>query len=264
MFISIKNVFENGEEYKLRLETEAQANLKTFLALLSSYWQSNIEGPNYTRELKAVSIALARLRLALEDIRTDTFFNQTRADFLYQTVTQVLFPNGAPNTKLGDVEFRDFLLQIISIYFQGCIPLSMKQAVELFTGPGSIIKENFRESLNPASGLDISDQFGFSFDILLESPGSIDTILADQNIRLVLGIIRPAHTLYKIKYILQDTYVGQQNQGDSSKVLDQLSFALSDYGYEDFRRFFGGVDRIDLLGVQRAISVVGEDHSSDF
>ncbi len=258
------DAYEAGEEYRLRLENEAQANFKTFMALLSSYWQSKVDGPNYVREIKAMSIALAQIRLALEEVRTDTFFPQTRGDFLYQTVTSVLFPNGAPETDLGDVDFRDLLLKIVKIYFQGSIPLSMKQAVELFTGPGTVIKEGFRESQKPGSDLDISDQFSFFFDIILESPGSVDTISADKNIRILLGLIRPAHTLYKLKYILRDEYTGQQDEEHTRKVTDSLSFALSNYGYEDFRKFTSGVYRVDPLGVKKSIDVVGEDHSGDF
>lgn len=256
--------FEEGEEYRNRLDLEARTNFNIFLSLLSSYWQSSVEGPNYTRELKAMSIALAQLRLALEEVRADTAYDQTRADFLYQTVTSVLFPKEAPDSGLGDLDFRDFLNQIIKIYFQGSIPLSMKQAVELFTGPGVIIREAFKESENPASGLDISDQFSFAFDVILTAPGAVDVISADRNIKIVLGIIRPAHTLYKIKYILQDAYGGQQSASNPHKITDTFSFVLSNYGYEDFRRNVAGVAGIDPLGVKKSVSVIGEDHSSDF
>lgn len=258
------DTFESGEEYKNRLEAEAQANLKIFMSLLSSYWQSTVDGPQYVRELKAMSVALAQLRLSLESVRTDTFYDQTRADFLYQTVTQVLFPDGAPDPGLGDLDFRDFLNKVIRIYFQGSVPLSMQQAVELFTGPGTVIRESFQESRTPGSAYDISDQFSFSFDILLPSPGSIDVISADQNVRIVLDIIRPAHTLYKLKYILQDAYVGQQGADSPDKVSDAISASLSNYGYEDFRRFFQGVAGVDPLGVKLPHAVVGEDHSREF
>jgi hypothetical protein len=258
------DTFEDGEEYKRRLNDESEANFQTFLALLSSYFQSTIDGPNYARELKAMSVALAQLRLNLESIRSDTFYDQTRADFLYQTVTSILFPKGAPDTGLGDLDFRDFLVQIIKIYFQGSIPLSMTQAVELFTGPGAIIREAFIEQQNPASGLDISDEFSFAFDVILPSPGSIDVISADRNIKTVLGIIRPAHTLYRIKYILKDAYVGQLDVTHDQKITDTFSFVLSNYGYEDFRKFVTGVNRIDPLGSKKSVPVIGEDHSGDF
>lgn len=264
-----QNTYEKGEEYQNRLNLESEANFQTFLALLSSYFQSTIDGPNYARELKAMSIALAKLRLSLESIRSDTFYDQTRADFLFQTVTSVVFPKGAPDTELGDLDFRDFLLQIIKIYFQGSIPLSMQQAVELFTGQATVIEREAyaEERNNPASGYDISDEFVFAFDIILPSAGSIDVMMADQNIRAVLDIIRPAHTLYKLKYILQDAYVGQNNPGIgptiNSKMADAFSFVISNYGYEDFRKFVDGVAGVDPLGSKKAIPVVGEVHTGD-
>jgi len=76
------NTFENGEEYIYRLTEEANRHFQVFLTLLSSYWQSTIDGPNYTREIKSMSIELARIRLSLEAIRQDTYFVSTRADYL--------------------------------------------------------------------------------------------------------------------------------------------------------------------------------------
>lgn len=262
------NSFEEGEDYRRNLNSEADRNLKIFFALLSSYWQSTIDGPNYAREIKAMSIALAKIRLALDQIRTDTYYKSTRSEFLYQVVTSVLFPNiqGAPNPDLSDLDFREFLQSVVGIYFAGSIPASMKKAVELFVdGSTVIVRENFLEARNPSSGYDISDEFGFSIDIMLASPGSIDLFLADKNIRLMLDIIRPAHTLFSLRYVLQDEYLGQKNgSSQPNKVLDSFLFDLSNYGYEDFRRFVEGIEGVDILGKKKAEDVVGEDHSADF
>jgi hypothetical protein len=264
------NTYEEGEQYLNRLSTEANKNFRVFLTLLSSYWQSTIDGPNYAREIKAMAIELARIRLALDDVRTDTYYDRVRADFLYQVLTSVLFPQdaGPPNTGLSDLDFRDFLLEIVRIYFQGSIPKSMEDAVELFvTGQVQVI-EAFEEARKPGSGFDISDQFTFYIDVILDSPGSTDVFLADKNIRILLNIIRPAHTLYKLRFILQDEYFGQQDPDPDAnrphKMTDAFSFVLSSYGYEDFRRFVEGVDGIDLLGTKKAVAVTAEDHGSDF
>src|SRR5271165_5974364 len=106
------NTYEAGSEYFARLNNESNKNLQIFMALLSSYFQSSIDGPNYIREMKAMSIALAQIRLALDDIRIDTYYQSTRTDYLYQVLTSVLFPNtsvGAPNPNLSDLDFRSFL-----------------------------------------------------------------------------------------------------------------------------------------------------------
>lgn len=259
------NTLEEGEEYRARVAQEAEANFRTFLAMLSSYWQTTIDGPNYARELKAMSIALAKLRLAMEDSRLDTYYAQTRSDFLFQTFTQILFPDGSPNTGLSDLDFRDFLKKVLAVYFQGSIPDSMSKIVALFAnGSTVILHENYIESHNPSSGYDISDSFGFTIDILLPNPGAVDPFVASANTRLLLDIIRPAHTLYKLKYILQDAYIGQSVPQNQSKVLDTFRFAMSAYNYEDFRKFVEGVYRIDTLGSKKPIQIIAESHSADF
>lgn len=266
------NTFEDGEEYKIRLADEANRNLKIFFTLLSSYWQSTIDGPNYAREVKAMSIELARLRLALEEIRTDTFYASTRSEFLFQVLTQALFPKRAPDLRVSDLDYRSFLLQVLDIYFKGSIPDSMKRAVQLLVGNAEVvITENYLEARKPGSGFDISDQFGFGVDVILQSPGDVDAFLAERNIRLLLNVIRPAHTLFRLRFVLGDEFFGNEDPDESSdatgfnaKIVDSFDFVLDCYDYEDFRRFVEGVDGIDYLGVKKSKNVVAEDHSSDF
>lgn len=268
------NAYEAGEEYIARLNREADSNFRILLSLLSSYWQSTIDGPNYARELKAVAVELSRVRLQLEDIRQDMDFATTRTEFLYQVVTTVLFPQKAGSPDLGktDVDFRTFLTEIVKIYFAGSIPSSVQKAVELVTEADVVVRENFEEARKPGSGYDISDQFGFTVDVLLESPGQIDVFLAEKNIRILLAIIRPAHTLYRLKFILQDSYPGPDGPDDpnpssnvkTNKVKDSYVMHVQNYGYEDFRRFVDGVKGIDMLGAKVSVQVTDEDHSSDF
>jgi hypothetical protein len=253
------SAIEAGEEYLNRLDEEAVRNFQIFLQLLSSYWQSTIDGPNYTREIKAMSIELARLSLALGDVQSDIAFDQTRTEFIYQILTSVLFPDGAPETGLGDRDFRDFLLKILKIYFKGSIPSSIKEAVELFTDGQVTVYENSELAKNPATGLDVSDQFGFQVDIKILAGMSLDTFLADKNIRLLLNIIRPAHTLFNIRYIIEDKY-----NPNGELLVDQMKWALSSYNYDDFRRYFEGVFHVDTLGVRRPIFVNREIHTSSF
>jgi hypothetical protein len=262
------NSYEDGEEYRFRLIEEAERNFRVILKLLSSFWQSTVDGPAYARELKAVSFELARIRLSLEDIRTDQTWTSTRGEFLYQVLTTVLFPPGtdSPGAGMSDVEFRDMLVKVVDIYFSGSVPQSMKRAVELFVKGEVRVSQNFLEARRPGSGFDISDQFGFGVDVMLDSPGSTDVFLADRNIRILLDVIRPAHTLYRLRYVLRDEYLGQQDpsRGFFGKVQDDVSMDLENYGYEDFRKFVGGVAGVDRLGFEKSVDVVGEDHSDEW
>ena len=259
------NAYEDGEEYLTRLSQEVDKNFRIFLAMLSSYWLSTVDGPNYARELKAMAIAMARIRISMDDIRSDTDYRTTRGEFLYQVLTSMLFPGEAADPGYSDVDFANFLGELVKVYFKGSVPASVQNVVELVTGGMKVlVTEDFREARKSGSGFDISDEFTFNVDVFLPSPGSIDVFLAERNIRILLGIIRPAHTLYRLKFVLQDEYVGQRTDLQPEKVVDSFGFNLSNYGYEDFRKFVDGVLGLDLLGVKKPVHVSGEDHSNDW
>lgn len=265
------NAFQFGEGYLAKLNDEADRNFQIFLALLSSYWSSSIDGPMYARMLKAISLEIARLRLALESIRTDQRIATSRTEYLYQFLTSMMFPaeSGAPDLRKTDEDFLQFLSKLVSLYFAGSVPDSLKQAIELLTGANVTIRENYLAARKPGSGFDISDQFGFGIDIFMDSPGQIDMFLAEQNVRILIqSVMKPSHTLYKLRFILKDEYNGPagppNNITKTNKLIDSFRFALSNYSYEDFRYYVEGVWRIDRLGKKRSVFVEGEDHSSDW
>lgn len=264
------DAYEAGEQYENRLISEANNIFQVFLSMLSSYWQSTIDGPNYARELKVMSIELARIRLALNDVRSDIKYSATRTEFLYQVMSSVMFPAdpGVPNPNLSDQDLKKLLLNILTIYFQGSIPDSMQEAAQLFVDAKVVVKEAFLEARKPGSGYDISDEFGFEIDVLFGSLKGTDVLLSNRMMRILLNIIRPAHTLLRIKYILQDTWNGQGSpdplRDNLAKMADSFTFVLSNYGYEDFRKFVDGVYGVDELGTKRSHSVVGEQHGQDF
>lgn len=258
------NAFEAGEEYLVRLHDEADRNFKLLLGLLSSYWKSTVDGPSYARELKAMAIALAQVRLALEDLQTDGSYGTTRSEFLYQTVTSALFPGEAPDLQSTDEDFRQFLVKVVQLYFAGSVPETVKKAVELLTSGTVTVREPHVERRKSGVERDPADDFTFDVDVVLPSSRSPDTILADRNIRILLSMVRPGHILYRMKYVLADTYVGAATLTNPARVRDAFSFVLSSYSYEDFRKFVDGVDGVDKLGSKVSIPVTGEDHSADF
>ena len=257
------NAYEGGEEYLSRLSSESDKNFKLFLSLLSSYWKSTIDGPNYTRSIRAMAVSLAQIRLALEDIQLDGGFATTRGEYLHQIITSVVFPDKAPDLQTSDIEFRDFLRKVVNIYFQGSTPESVKNAVELVTNGRVLVKEGSIESRRENSGFDISDEFTLEIDVIL-SVNNPDTLLADRNVRTLLNIVRPAHTLFRMKYVLEDEYEGVRTVFRPEKIIDNLFSSISAYGYEDFRKFSDGIEGVDEEGAKRRMDVVGESHTGEF
>ena len=257
-------VSQTGKEFNLRLLQRAQPIFTTLLNLLASNYVSAIQGPEYTNELKAVAVELARLELALEDIDWDRTVTTTRPDFLYSIIGYFLFQNGTiPNLQWNDEQFRDVLINLIRIYFQGSTPKSMEDVVKLFISGDVQVRENFILLRKGASGLDISDQFGFDADVIIPIGGGFppDLFNADMAVRQILDIVRPAHTLYRLRYIFQDKYIPNAPFG---KILDAMRWAMSSYFYDDFRKYCAGIRDRDRLGIKVNTATVGENHSADF
>ena len=257
-------VSQSGKEYNLRLLQRAQPIFTTLLNLLASNYISAVQGPSYTNELKAVAVELARLELALEDVDWDRSVGTTRSDFLYSIIGYFLFTNGSiPNLHWSDEQFRDVLINLIRIYFQGSIPKSMSDVASLFIKGDVRVSENFILIRKGASGLDISDQFGFDVDVVIPIGGGFppDLFAADSATRAILDIVRPAHTLYRLRYIFQDKYIPNEPLG---KILDAMRWYMSSYFYEDFRVYCQGIRDRDRLGIKANKAVVSEDHSADF
>jgi hypothetical protein len=252
-----------GKEFQLRLAQRAQSVFTNLLNLLPSNYTSTVQGPNYTNEMKAVAVELARLELALEDVEFDSDFKSTRPDFIYSLIGYMVFLNGKlPTTSFDDQEFKNFLLSIIKIYFQGSVPASMRAGAELFLGENVTVTENFLLVREGASGYDISDQFGFQISIDALTGFPPDAFTLDANIRLILDILRPAHTLFRIRYIFRDTYTPNVDQG--GKVIDSSRWRLANYYYDDLRVYPRGMKDRDRLGVKVNQKVVDENHSMDF
>jgi hypothetical protein len=256
------NVVRRGKEYNLRLLQRSQAVFSALLDLLPSNYVSAIQGPNYTNELKAVAVEIARIELALEDVDTDRDYTKTRSEFLYSMIGYLVFLNNQlPPIEFDDQAFRTFLLNLIRIYFQGSVPKSMADATALFIQEDFTILENFLLVRAGASGLDISDQFGFQINIELTSGFPPEIFDLQSSLRIILDVIRPAHTLFQIRFIFRDDY---RPNDPINRILDTMKWKLSTYYYEDYRSYWDGVQDRDRLGKKTNRQIVGEDHSADF
>jgi hypothetical protein len=258
-------VEQQGREYQLRLAQRSQAIFTALLNLLPSNYVSAVQGPSYTQELKAVAVELARIELALEDVSWDYNFGalqneqSTRSDFLWSIIGYlVLVNNQLPPLEFSDDAFKNFLLSMISIYFQGSVPKSMADVANLLIKGDVAVTESFLLVREGASGLDISDEFTFSVDVTIPPGGGFppNAMNVDATVRMLLDIVRPAHTLFRIRYIFQDEYLGP--------IVDKVRSSLDAYYYDDFRSYWPGIRNRDRLGRKTNSAVIGEQHGEDF
>lgn len=260
------NIERKGKEYELRVLQRAQAIFSTLLGLLPSNYTSTVQGPHYTNELKAVAVELAKIELALEDVSYDVDFNRTRSEFLYSIVGYLCFLNDRlPSLEYDDAEFRTFLLNLIRIYFQGSIPKSIQDATGLFLSTDFRVLENFLLVRQGAANLDISDQFGFQIDVETGNQFPTDIFDLQSSIRTILDIVRPAHTLFRIRFIFNDDYIPNPDSEDrAGDVIDEMRWRMWTYYYEDYRSYWAGTLDRDRLGKKVSQCIQAEDHSQDF
>jgi hypothetical protein len=179
----------------------------------------------------------------------------------------MVMPDQSVNLESSDMDFREFMVGLVQLYFKGSVPETIKGGVELITKSTVEVKEAYKEARLPGSGYDISDEFSFEIDVHLDSPSSMNTALNDRNIRILLQILRPAHTIYRLKNILRDEYLGNivtpggNTYPNSNKVVDSLGDATLDERYEDFRKFSLGVSGVDRLGAKVPLLISGESHT---
>jgi hypothetical protein len=222
---------EDGKSYQQNLQARSQAILNALINLLPSNYESTVIGPEYTVYMKAMATELSRLTFILDQMADSVSFADVRSEFLWETIGYLVFLNqNVPNLEFDDESFRKFLLKIIDIYFKGSTPAAIAEGIALFTDDDFVIRENFQENI-----FDISDQFGFFVDLELEAQFPPNLFELDANIRLLLEIIRPAHTLYRLRNIFTDGI------DITDQVKDAFQWDLYNYYYDDIRKYCDGM-----------------------
>lgn len=228
---------EDGKGYQQALDSRARAILSALMNLLPSNYESTIVGPNYTLFLKAFAQEFARVALTLEQLSDSIDFERVPSEFLWETVGYLVFVNGKlPELGFDDESFREFLLAVIDIFFKGSTPEAIAEGIALFTDSEFTIRELYKEAQRPGSPYDISDQFAFLIDFDLQGQFAINPFDLGANVRLLLEIIRPAHTLYQLRFVF-----GEDINEIVEAVEDAVSYDLRLYYYEDARYYCDGI-----------------------
>lgn len=234
---------DSGTGYQYALKSRSQAILNTLNSLRASAYRDSTASTEYAKYLRAISAELARLTLNLEALVPDMDWDSLRSEYLYQRLGYLVFRQQVGEIPAGlnldDEGFRNFLLSVVDSYLQGSTPESLMRALLLFTNLPIELRENVVDSRRPGSPFDISDQFGFRVEILLGSTVPPELLQIEGNLRLLLDLIRPAHTLYRLGSRLNDGAPdGGGSAGNTESFLpltDQASLSLYNYAYEDLR-----------------------------
>ena len=223
-----------GKGYKKALQSRSQAILASLMNMLASNYEAEIPSAEYSYYLRSMALELGRLTLAFEELSADVSFGQVRSEFLQEVVGSfIFFDEDLPtiDDDVSDQQWREFLLRVIEIFFQGSTPESIADAVELFTDEDFEVIEMFDMSD------DISRQFEFSIEFDSGDGFSEDVFRLQENIGLMVDIVKPAHTLYGVLHRFRDEFDrDNMDDGDGAHHIE-----ITDYRYDDVRKNFHGM-----------------------
>lgn len=234
---------EEGHDFEKKVQEEAEYIMKRFLVMLPSNYVSQKTGPFYTLQFKSMAEALARVQISIQQLGLDSSYAHTRPELMWQILGSMVFPKVTENSMQppivdGDVQYRDFLRQMVVLLLQGSTKNSVERGAGLLTDADVTVVEKSIASYIENSAWTIEDQF--MFEVNVEKNGG--TAFPDKpfdllyNVSLILDALKPAHTLFEYRHVFREVF---------GVFFQEEMFLHQDiYYYDDLRKFCLGLKNI--------------------
>lgn len=240
------NPAAEGQEYRTQKSALTQEIMDTFRSVLPSNYVARTNGPWYSLQFQAMAEQIAEIQITSAEVYKDSGFDFTRTDFLWQVLGSLVFPGATDRSGIpqidGDTAYRDFLHQMVELLLQGATKSAMEKGIEALD-PSIVtnLTERYLESppRDPNGAFTIEDQF--LVDVFVDG-FPVDPVVLQENAKLVLSALKPAHVLYGYSYLFQDAFekIAEDTGG--------FTFDLDSYHYDDLRKWCLGAERISGTG----------------
>lgn len=236
-----------GQEYLNCVQEWTDRIMSVFLKILPSNYASQVNGPFYSIQFQAGAEELAKYICTSLEVFYDHDYDFTRPEYLFQILGALVFPDqseGVPQID-GDVSYRTFLKRMVELLLQGATPQTQQEGASLLVDSNTvveIIERSIAGRDTPGSAWGFDDQFIFEVNMITDDGAGMpaDPFTLQENIRLILQALKPAHTLYEYRHLFKETL--------GPIFSDQLSWDLTNYYYEDFRKYCLGIKEITGTG----------------
>jgi hypothetical protein len=231
-----------GQEFQRAVRAQTENILAEFLRMLPDNYVSQISGPNYILQFQALAEVLAEIQITAQEVFSDSDFDFTRSEFLFQILGSLVFPKGETEgipVIEGDTTYRDFLKSMVELLLQGAIPDSIQSGIELLTDADiTVIEKSIAARNDPQSAWGFDDQFSFEINVSAEGGTAFpeDPITLAENVRLVMQALKPAHTVFDYRHLFLDSF-GDLFSGS-------VSWDIQSHYYDDFRKYCDGAKSI--------------------
>ena len=256
--------------------------MAVFLQMLPSNYVSQVQGPFYTIQFQAIAEVIAEFQISAQEVFADSDYDYMRPEFLFQLLGSMVFPDATSDgypTLQGDLTYRDFLKRMVALLLQGATKSTVEGGLALLTDAtwtviekGLAARDAAKRTWNktsgawetsPGSAWGLDDQFEFEVNASYTDPTTglprfpEDPFVLQENVRLVLRALKPAHTLYEYRHLFREAF-GTLFDGT-------MSWEMSNYYYEDFRKFCCGAKQVTgSAGVTWADKTLFSDATRDY
>ena len=151
------------------VDDQVQIIMAFFLAVMPSNYASQVKGPFYTMQFQAAAEQIARIQVQASEIFSDSDYDFTRPEFLYQIVGSLVFPDAGTDgipTLPSDIAQRKFVKDMAGILLQGATKQALIDAIGLLTSADvQIIEKAIEARTNPNTAYTIANQFQFEITV---------------------------------------------------------------------------------------------------
>jgi len=154
--------------------------------------------------LKSHAMEQARLEYDEEKSQNDLDYDILDPKLIWQNLGYLI--TIPPSNVISQEDYRQLLLALISILFEGSTKTSLQRGLELFV-------ENDVQLREPvfSKDADISEQFIVKIDVLVEGAGPLDSNLSlmSEQINAFMTVVKPSHIFYIIRFIWTEHFYFQ-------------------------------------------------------
>lgn len=276
------SVTPQGQVQLVARRQQVDSIMAVFLQMLPSNYVSQVQGPFYTVQFQTVAEVIADIQIAAQEAFADRDYDYMRPEFLFQLLGNLVFPDAATDgypTLKGDLTYREFMKRMVALLLQGATKATVEGGLDLLSDATWTViekglaaraekKRTWNKTLGiwedgPGSAWGLDDQFEFEVNVAYKDPTTerqqfpIDPFVLQENVRIVLRALKPAHTLYEYRHLFIEAF--------GTMFDDASAWDLSNYYYEDFRKFCCGAKQVaGSAGTTWADKTLFSDPTRDF
>jgi hypothetical protein len=181
-----------------------QTTIKHLLNMLPLSYNTEIIDTNFYKILRTAAIQLAETKYGLQKVKRGMWLNALDDDGIEQCDDDLLYNNFGSmidlpkKAKWSYDQYRAMISAVYEVLIKGPNKESMQNAIKKFTGYENYLYELYKNDEYIFSNLTVDKQFRFAVQILKDLDTYDDSAEMMENVKFLLDMIKPAHTLYLI------------------------------------------------------------------